>query len=461
MKSVAILGSGMAGFGAAYRLHQSGLRGTIFEKKPHFGGHTASYEFSGGWTFDEGPHVSFTQDKRIQDLLAHNIGGKFETLNTKVNNYWKGHWIKHPAQCNLYGLPPDLITKVLVDFVKVQSAPSPQIDNYEQWLRASFGDTFAETFPMQYTIKYHTVEARKLNTDWIGPRLYRANLEEMIRGALQASTPDVHYISHFRYPSHGGFKEYLKPFLQLADLRLSHEVVKIDPRNRILSFGNGGTAPYGELVSSLPLPELIPMIEGTPQHVLDAASRLSCSEVVIVSLGIDRPDLVDAHWSYFYDHDIFFARLSTPHLQSPHNVPPGCGSLQAECYFSKKYKPRDVSPEECIEPVIRDLKRCGVLKEEDRILFRHAMLIPYANVIFDLETTAAVKTVHEYLDDLGIAYCGRYGDWAYIWTDESFVSGEKAAQKIVDRLGHRKPGPGIMRSTSPPVTADVGGTGEA
>ena len=73
--------------------------------------------------------------------------------------------------------------------MKAQSAPEARIENYEQWLRASFGDTFAETFPMQYTIKYHTVEARKLNTDWIGPRLYRANLEEMIRGAYRRARP--------------------------------------------------------------------------------------------------------------------------------------------------------------------------------------------------------------------------------------------------------------------------------
>ena len=177
------------------------------------------------------------------------------------------------------------------------------------------------------------------------------------------------------------------------------------------------------------------MIVGAPPDVLDAAGRLTCSEAVIVSLGIDREDLIDAHWTYFYDRDIFFTRLSTPHLQSPNNVPPGCGSLQAECYYSKKYRPLDRRPEDCIEPVIADLKRCGVLRETDRILFQHAMHIPYANVIFDLESTPSRAAVHGYLDDLGIGYCGRYGDWAYIWTDQSFVSGENALQKVLGRAG--------------------------
>jgi hypothetical protein len=86
--------------------------------------------------------------------------------------------------------------------------------------------------------------------------------------------------------------------------------------------------------------------------------------------------------------------------------------------------------------VIHDLRKVGLLRESDRILFRNAMHLRYANVIFDLERADALKTVHGYLDDLGIAYCGRYGDWRYIWTDESFLSGERAAHQVLARTGN-------------------------
>lgn len=434
MTSITILGTGMAGFGAAHAANEAGLRPVMYDMHDHIGGHTASYKFPGGWTFDEGPHVSFTEDARIRELLAANVKGKYEEFPTKVNNYWKGHWIKHPAQINLHGLPTELVTRILLEFVEAEKRTEPPlINNYEDWLRASFGNTFAETFPMEYTIKYHTTTAANMNTQWIGPRLYRPKLAEVFRGALQAVSDDVHYISGFRYPTSGGFAAYLEPLREIADINLRHKVTSIDPKERLLQFGNGTTASYDGLISSIPLPELMRMIVGAPKDILDAAARLACSEVVIVSLGIDRPDLVDAHWSYFYDRDIFFTRLSTPHLQSGENVPPGCGSLQAECYYSQKYRPLDRRPEDCIEPVIADLKRCGVLRETDRIMFRHAMHIPYANVIFDLESSSSVEAVHGFLDDIGIAYCGRYGDWAYIWTDQSFISGERALHKILSR----------------------------
>ena len=37
--------------------------------------------------------------------------------------------------------------------------------------------------------------------------------------------------------------------------------------------------------------------------------------------------------------------------------------------------------------------------------------------------------IHKYLNGVGIIPCGRYGDWAYHWSDESILSGKKAVKK--------------------------------
>jgi protoporphyrinogen oxidase len=431
MSEVCIIGTGMAAYGAAHRLSELGKRPILFEKRDYFGGHTASHFFEGKYTFDEGPHISFTKHERIAKLLSDGVDDAYETVAATVNNYWRGHWIKHPAQINLHGLPTDLVVEIIRDFVAAQQKENQPIANYEDWLRASFGDKFAETFPMQYTVKYHTTTASNMNTDWIGPRLYRAKLEEVLRGAIDGSTPNVHYVTKFRYPSQGGFSSYLRRFMKSANLQLGHRLTGVDPKRREVRFENGAVVPYSGLISTIPLPELIPMIDGAPMEVVEAAAKLACSELVIVNLVVNRPDLIDAHWTYFYDSDIFFTRISTPHMQSPNNVPPGCGALQVECYYSKKYRPLDRKPDECIEPVLRDLRRVGLLREDDRVLFTNTMHIDYANVIFDLDCRSALQIVHGYLKELGIKYCGRYGDWAYIWTDEAFLSGERAANDLL------------------------------
>src|SRR5215467_7515964 len=152
MKKFAILGAGMAGVGAAHRLHGQGIRPVIYEKHSYHGGHTASFKSPQGFIFDEGPHVSFTSDERIQNLLADSVNHRYETVRYEVNNYWKGQWIKHPAHCNLYGLPPNLIVDILRDFIAARDGNSTEtFRNYEDWLIASYGENFARTFPMEYT----------------------------------------------------------------------------------------------------------------------------------------------------------------------------------------------------------------------------------------------------------------------------------------------------------------------
>ena len=434
MKKMAVLGSGMAGWGAAYQLQNEGVRATMYDQNSYYGGHTASFRHDGGFIFDIGPHISFTKDERIQQLFAESVGGQFETVQINLNNYWQGYWPTHPVQLHLHGLPTDLVVKVIEDFVGVQNAPETPIRTYADWLYASFGKTFSETFPMQYARKYHLTTADNMSTDWLGPRIYKPNLTQVLQGALSPAAPNVHYITHFRYPKQGGFVSYLKKFLPAGDLKLNHKLVALNARTKEMTFANGDVDKYDEVVSSIPLDKIVPMIAGTPKDVLEAAAKLACSTCVLVNVGVDREDLSDAHMSYFYDDDICFTRLSFPHMLSRSTVPPGKGSIQAEVYFSNKYRPLTQSPESLIEPVIADLKKCGLLREDEKILHKNAFLVPYANIIFDLDRAESLKTVHAYLKDVGVHYCGRYGDWGYMWTDESFISGEGAAREALARL---------------------------
>ncbi len=428
---IAILGSGMAGLGAAHRLRAEGIDAVMFDKNSYAGGHTMSHRRD-GFIFDEGPHVSFTKNEKLRGIFSEAVGGNYRKIDAYVDNYWQGHWIRHPVITNMHGLPADTVVACVRDFVESRKTEKPRIDNYEDWLVASYGRAYAELFPMRYTWKYHTTTASNMSTDWVGPRLYQAKLEEVLVGALSPQSPNIHYVQDYRYPTDGGFTAFLSGLLAKTRVVLRHQVASIDPASRTLKFGNGKSVTYEHLISSLPLPDLIPMIRGVPADVVAAAEQLACTTVVLVNLGIDRADISKASWTYFYDEEFPFSRVSFPRNYSPHVVPAGCGSIQAEIYFSKKYRPLTQPPESCIEPTIEGLKRCGLLRDGDKIAFREAMLIPYANIIFDLDRAAALKLVHGYLDDLRIRYCGRYGDWGYLWTDEAFVSGEKAAQRVLD-----------------------------
>lgn len=432
---IVILGSGMAGLGAAHHFHGQGVATRMYDKNPFPGGHTATFVHDSGFIFDDGPHISFSKDTRIQNLFASNVDGRYEKLQAYVNNYYRGAWVKHPAQANLHNISPELKARCILDFIEASKKDVVEKPaNYLEWLISVFGETFATHFPAVYGKKYHTIDADKMSTVWMGPRLYRPSMEEVIHGALFEETPDVHYISDFRYPTEGGFVSYLTPFMEKTDMKLNHEVVEIDPAARTVRFANGETVTYGQLVSSIPLPDLIPMIVDAPERVRKAAEELCATTCITVNVGLARDDFTPATWTYIYDEDIVFTRLSFPHKMSPSTCPPGWGSIQAECYYSRKYRPLNVKPDDMIQPVLDDLVKVGLIRADEKILHTDARLIPHANIIFDMDRETALPIVHSWLDEIGITYVGRFGEWGYQWTDEAFKSGERGARQVLERL---------------------------
>ncbi|MGY1635511.1 protoporphyrinogen/coproporphyrinogen oxidase [Geodermatophilus sp. SYSU D00742] len=434
---MAVLGSGMAAMGAAHVLRDAGVPAVCFEAQDQAGGHTTTFEVGSGFLFDDGPHVSFTKDERIAALLADAVDGHYRTVEAVIDNVWQGHRVRHPVQLNLHGLPKDLAVSVIADFVAETSAPPRAVNNYADWLVAAYGRTFAEAFPMVYGRKYHTTEPENLTTEWLGPRMYRPDLEEVLRGALDATRQHKHYVTEFRYPERGGFGAYLVGLRRGLDVQVGRRVVRLDPQRRLLRFADGRETQAEAVISSIPLPDLVPIIEGAPPDVLAAARALSYSSATVVNIGVERDDLSPAHITYYYDPDVIFARLNFPHMFTPHVTPAGAGSIQAEVYHSDRYRPLGMTSTELVERVLTDLRRCGVLRTDDRLLVAEARPIRYANVIWDHQRADAVDMVHSFLASVGVVWCGRYGDWDHAWTDEAFLSGERAGRHVLagTRLG--------------------------
>ncbi len=436
MTRFAVLGTGMAGFGAGHTLEAAGMPFVMYDRNSHYGGHTHSLRYDTGFVYDEGGHVSFTKHAHVRDILAENVKGEFEERRLGADNYWKGRRIPHPVQCNLSKLPADLAVTIMTEYVaQGGKTPTPGA-SYAEWLVDAYGHTFASMFPMVYGQKYHTTTMDRLTTDWIGPRMYRPSFEEVFRGAIPGATLGnaAHYVDMFRYPKVGGFKTYLAAFAERFEIKLDHGVAEIDPKAKRIRFTNGKETSYDQVISSIPLPDLVPLIAHVPDDVREAAKQLAFTTAVLFNLGIDRADLSDGGITYFYDEDIIFSRVNLPHMFSPRNAPPGCGTIQAEVYFSDKYRPVPANPADLMDRVIADLRRADFVRETDRILLKDVAINRYANVIYDVDRAAAVKTIHGFLNDAGIHYCGRYGDWNHAWTDQAFISGEEAAKKALDRV---------------------------
>ena len=427
-EQVAVLGAGLAGLAAAGRARELGLEVDLYERHPYVGGHAYSHEID-GFTFDEGPHVSFTKRPEIQQLFADALEGDFLEHRSVITNFWRGHEITHPAQTNLHGLPAEVVGRCIVDFVKARYEEEHEVQTYADWCHQGLGRAFSEEFTFRYTRKYWTTEASNMSTDWVGTRMYPPKLEEVVRGALAPGEEGAnhHYLTGYRYPRTGGFGSYVRAVSRGVEAHLEHDLVGVDLGRRRLEFANGKAAHFDTLINTLPLPELVRRISDAPHEVREAAEQLVCTSVEVINVGLGRDEgFPAAHWMYFYDEDTIFSRANLPHRLSPYNVPQGCGSIQLEVYHSR-YRPLPV--EDVLSRTMDDLVREGLMERGEEVRVAHRQSIAYANVLFDLARARNLGIVQEYLQSNGVLPAGRYGEWAYLWTDDSIVSGWAAAER--------------------------------
>lgn len=419
MSNNVILGAGIAGISAAYHLKQKGENSVIFEKDNDWGGLCGFFEID-GFRFDRFVHFTFAKDEKIAELFAKS--SPLYAHPPVSYNYWRGCWLKHPAQNNLAPLPIEEKVKIIDSFVNRPRKDVAEISDYAEWLRVQYGDYFAENFPFAYTRKYWGVEAKQLETKWVGNRLHVSPLPEVLRGAFAEQQENFYYTKFMNYPKKGGFRSIMNECRKGLDIRLNKKAVRIDTAAKQVEFDDGTVENYDNLISSLPLPEIIKMISDVPENVQNAAKQLRWTCGYQVSLGFNRPDVAKYLWFYIYDEDVPPARVYSPNLKSPDNAPEGCSSLQAEIFFANGAKVVDKNI--ILQKTVEKLKEICQFNDSD-VVVKDIRFEPYANVIFTPEIYESRKVVREWLQAQGIKTIGRFGEWDYLWSHQAFESGMK------------------------------------
>lgn len=436
MKRVAIIGAGISGISAAYHIqeqHKEKYKCIVFEKDSTYGGLCGGFYVDssrGKFWFDNCVHLSFTSNEYVKQVFESNSKPFIHIPN--MNNYYKGLWIKHPAQNNLYPLDVQTKVNILKDMINNHNKKD-DLHTFQDWLKAQYGDCFTATFPSKYTRKYWTLEANELTCDWVssgaGNRLYTPNLDEILYGAMSDITPNTYYAKEQRYPQKGGYRSFFSKLANSVDIKYNHNLTNIDAKNKILYFDNHMQYHYDILISSLPL-NLMPSLLNAPRDILDSASKLEATSVAIISLGFNKDNIAKKLWFYVYDEDILFARVYSPSKKSIYNAPNGRSSLQAEVYFSR-FKPLDsmIDKNELLNHTIDSFVRMGICAYDD-IIASDVRIIKYGNVIFNKDIHKNKNEILNYLKLLEIHSIGRFGKWEYLWSDESFLSGKEVALKI-------------------------------
>jgi len=417
-----ILGAGVAGLGAAHAARRRGLDSVIYEARERAGGLLDNFTIEterGRFRFDTAVHLSFASEPEVRAVFDRT---PYLTHNPDSLCFDHGYWLKHPVQNNLFALPPEEKVPLIAGLA---AAPEGEIANYRDWLLQQYGEPIAARFPLVYTEKYWTLPAERLGTQWVGQRMRRADLSEVLWGAFSAETPNTYYVKEMRYPAKGGYRAFIEPLIAESKIVYGAEAVGIDADAKRVRFGDGREVEYDTLVSTLPLPELA-RIMGAPAEVMANAETLFATTVDLISIGFGKPSVSPALWFYIYDREIWAARGWSPDWKSPDNVPEGCSALQFEIYGSRE-RPTTTDVEALKRNTVEGVKAMGLASDED-ILFVHHHHLPWGNVVFDLGMEERRDRVRAWVESRGVQTAGRFGEWDYLWSNQSLLSGMRAAE---------------------------------
>ncbi len=449
LREVLIIGGGLTGLSTA--LHLSAARSTpgqggpasasaaplsfrLFEADRRPGGHARSECIQGFW-FDKTGHWLHLRDPGIQSLVGSLFPGDDPTrellpVQRKARVFSHGALIRYPFQANLHGLPPAVISECLLGFIAAQaSGAASEIRNFDDFCQQKFGAGIARHFMVPYNAKLWGVHPREITAAWCSRFVPIPTLEQVVRGAVGDSPPELGYNVHFLYPRQGGIETLVHRLLSLVppdrlQLGAKLEAVHLQQREAVIS---GERLPYHALVATLPLPELCRRIVDLPPELARWAERLRCTPVRYLNVATRVPPKSDYHWLYVPEERYPFYRVGVYSNAVPSMAPPGCGSLYVE--LSERGPPPDLS--RLLPEVATALCAAGVLSRPDDILFAELREIEYAYVVFDHAYYDALAQLIPFLEAHQIYPRGRYGSWTYNSMEDCLMLGRDIAQRLL------------------------------
>ena len=96
--NVIVIGAGIAGLSAAYKLKKQGIDCTILEERATYGGLLDALNYN-GFHFDRAVHVSFADQKEVRAVFDKT---PYLTHTSTPKNWDRQYWLTHPVQNNYF-----------------------------------------------------------------------------------------------------------------------------------------------------------------------------------------------------------------------------------------------------------------------------------------------------------------------------------------------------------------------
>jgi protoporphyrinogen oxidase len=446
-KRAIIIGAGPAGLTAAYELSKHAVPAVVLEADSVVGGIARTVNYK-GYLFDIGGHRFYTKWAEVQKLWEEVLGDSFLLRQRLSRIYYRQKFFPYPllVKNTLFGLGFVEAIRILSSYLRARAFPSPQEDNLEQWICNRFGRRLYKDFFKTYTEKVWGVPCTEIHAEWAARRIRGLSLTTALRSTLwNKKRPKAKtLINEFHYPERGPGQmwENLAERLRARNCPVltEHPVVKIHHQGGkvtgLITAGPEGEKYFGgtDFISSMPMQELIDRLEEpAPEEVRRAANRLRYRDFLIVSLIINRKEVVPDNWIYVHDPNVKVGRIQNFKNWSPAMVPfPDKTCLGMEYFVFQNDELWSSPDDKLIELARKEIEQLGLVRTEE-IEDGTVVRMPKAYPVYQDRYTEQVNLIRNYLEQnlTNLQLVGRNGMHKYNNQDHSMMTALGAARNIL------------------------------
>jgi oxygen-dependent protoporphyrinogen oxidase len=302
-----IIGAGITGLVAAWKLHSEGKRVVLLEKAPRVGGQMETF-YENGFVLESGPNTGVlnnVQTMALFEALAPLLAPQTAKPEAKVRLIWKKGAFRALPNGPVSAVTTPLFTftdKLRVCFEPFRAKGQDPMESIAGITRRRLGKSFFDYAVDPFISGVYAGDPERLVTRYAMPKLYR--LEEtygsFIKGALgKAKAPKSaaeKKVTKQVFSTEGGFgrlAETLEKALQGADLRTRCGRVEVEP-NPTTQRWTVSLPDRGEridtrcVISTVPgyaLQEMLPFAEAA---LLKPIVEMPYAPVVQVGVGIRK-----------------------------------------------------------------------------------------------------------------------------------------------------------------------------
>jgi UDP-galactopyranose mutase len=398
-----IVGAGPAGLTAALKLAERGAAARVYEATGTVGG-LARTPTSGQWRVDPGGHRFFTKDEEVLDLWNTLLpADQWISVPRSSAMLVHGQYVQYPL------VGRDLLTQMgfreglhgmgslLWSRIRRRGRRPGHTASFREWGTHEFGRYWYTMFFDSYVRKTWLADPGAIASDWASQRI-----KPIAWHLLGGRGPESH--DTFRYPRHGPGQLWEAAAAASVEagavISLHSPVVTIRPAGDEweIELQNGETACGDAVFSSMPLRQLVDVLEPQPPHdIRAAAAELKHRALITVAVALHKRYEIPFNWVYTPGREFRVGRVQNYCRWSNTLAPHGFeGTYLGLEYFTLPEDDLWIMIDESLGTIVeQDLRALGF----DESAIDHVAVVRSLSAypIYDSARDASVAAIRDYL----------------------------------------------------------------